>query len=68
MRGNRLAHLRGVGGAAQVGRARAVLEHRLDGGNDRVVGGASRPWPCVRKSSINAPDQIIAIGLAMFLP
>ncbi len=26
------------------------------------------PWPCVRKSSISAPDQIIAIGLAMFLP
>jgi hypothetical protein len=26
------------------------------------------PWPWVRKSSISAPDQIIAIGLAMFLP
>jgi hypothetical protein len=26
------------------------------------------PCPCVRKSSISAPDQIIAIGLAMRLP
>ena len=26
------------------------------------------PCPCVRKSSISAPDQIIAIGLAMLLP
>ena len=65
MFGDGEADVFGMGVAAEVGRARAAGDHGLDRLHDRVVRGAARALPLGRKSSISAPDQIIAIGLAM---
>ena len=68
LRCNGLAHLRGVGAAAQVGCLGAGLDDGFDGRHDGIVAARQLPslWP--RKSSISAPDQTMAIGLAMFWP